>query len=221
MSLMGGMIGSSARRRSAGATGISVVETGTRNGGSQYNYTFTETLEENDLVVTSRAADLNGIGAFVTPGYVTLIQDNGAGPSYDISYKVQGASPDTNVVVNRIGNGGPFLVYVLRGVDPASPIDVAALATGGSLTTFPAQTTLTDGAFACGWSFLDDDNETATVDGPVDLEVQSPGGLPNAQSASALAVGKLVPVAGPANLPTYSWSNPDGGRFVSVVWKPA
>ena len=71
----------------------------------------------------------------------------------DVSYKFMPASPNTSFQTPASGNSGDsqsWTVHVYRGVDPVTPLDVAAVSASGTGTTRgnpPAITPVTPGAF--------------------------------------------------------------------------
>ncbi len=105
------------------------------------------TLQEGDVVLVCVATSCNASvnDSYYTPSGYTAVntkkyQD---ASSYDtailVSRKTMGSTPDTSVVIPGNVSGLTFakgyLIYVLRGVDTSTPMDVSATTAGGSDTT--------------------------------------------------------------------------------------
>lgn len=130
---------------------------------STSNVTFALTGGSNS---TPQAGDLVIIGCAVasqarTPacaisGYTAQTQINANGTTYDtslnMSYKFMGGTPDTTFTLPSTGNiadAQRYTVQVWRGVDAATPLDVAVVAASGTATGRPnpgAITPVTAGA---------------------------------------------------------------------------
>ena len=119
------------------------------------------TPQAGDLVVVTvvvGSAARNPALAVTTPGtWDALGQLNNAAAtadtSLDVSYKFMPATPDTAVTIPGSGNnadGQAYSIQVYRGVDPTTPLDVAAVSATGSGTGRPnpaAITPVTQGAW--------------------------------------------------------------------------
>ena len=87
---------------------------------------------ENDLVIvaTTFAYISNGNPGIVSPsGYTEvadLYSDDSLDTNFSVNYKIMTSSPDTSVTCNNIVSGYSLnaIVYVLRGIDISTPIDV-------------------------------------------------------------------------------------------------
>ena len=84
------------------------------------------------IVVTGWASAADGNPGVTTAGY-TEVYDGYANDTRDanlsVSYKIMPGTPDTSVTVsgfNNAANGGATAVHVWRGIDQATPLDVAA-----------------------------------------------------------------------------------------------
>ena len=121
------------------------------------------TLLEGDLVLVgvNNASTVNRPEGALTPsGYTASITSLYANDSNDVNlqvaYKVMGASPDTSVAIpasNATTAGIAYAIYVFRGVDTTTPLDVnptVASATNSGKANAPAITPATDGA----WIFV-------------------------------------------------------------------
>jgi hypothetical protein len=99
----------------------------------------------------------NSTGAY-TAAHAGLYSDDTWDTNFRVFYARQGATPDTQLTIERVSNtayGGATAVHVWRGVDPTTPMDVTPVtATGinGSRPNPPAITPITPGAvvLACG-----------------------------------------------------------------------
>jgi hypothetical protein len=136
-------------------------------GGSTANATITVdltplSLQQDDLVVawdslasnsTARVAGITTSG-YTDPGGVGKLTSNDTNDSASaIGYKFMGASPDASVVFGASGASGTPkrpVVRAYRGVDPTTPMDVAAIVDqaniNGLLVDLPAITPVTAGA---------------------------------------------------------------------------
>lgn len=90
------------------------------------------------LVAVENASTVNRTQAQLTPsGYTAAHADNYQNDSNDsnflVSYKVMGATPDTTVSIpasNATTAGVGYAIYVFRGVDTVTPMDVAPVVAG-------------------------------------------------------------------------------------------
>jgi hypothetical protein len=99
------------------------------------------TLQQNDyvLVAVENASTVDRTQAQLTPsGYTALHTDNYQNDSNDsnflVSAKFMGATPDTSVAIpasNATTAGVAYAIYVFRGVDTTTPMDVAPVVVGG------------------------------------------------------------------------------------------
>jgi len=103
------------------------------------------TLLEGDLVLVAvnNASTVNRTNAELTPsGYTEvsatdLYQNDSNDVNLLVSRKFMGASPDTSVAIpasNATTAGVGYAIYVFRGVDPTTPLDVAATTAGANNT---------------------------------------------------------------------------------------
>ena len=152
------------------AAGISLV--GSKNVGwtaTASNQTFSLTdltggigsaPEAGDYIVVSYAVGTNATPtlSIVTSGYGSLLTPLAANDTYDVILaawsKFMGGSPDTSITVSGTGssnNAGRVVISVYRGVNPTTPLDVAAsvspgTGTNGGRPTPPPITPVTSGA---------------------------------------------------------------------------
>ena len=162
----------------AAGPGISFVGSGKYvfiNGQGPFAYQFSSlrnasgavpTVLQNDVVVVC-----NGLAVSSPPppdvnvrpsGYTAmsgnLYQEGGADSVLDVSRKFMGASPDTSVTIpnpNLSGTRVVGAVFVFRGVNLSTPLDVAAVTAGATANALPnagAITPVTAGAWIliCG-----------------------------------------------------------------------
>ncbi len=112
------------------------------------------------LVGSGSSADL-AIGVSSPGDYTELVELVGSDSrvsNFSVNWKLMGPTPDTSVTVvgeNNSANGGAAVVFVLRGADRITPIDVATTSitgTNGALPDPPAITPITPGAWivVCG-----------------------------------------------------------------------
>lgn len=108
----------------------------------------TPTLQENDLVIVGIASNLNSdrssgdANILVPSGYTGILSHDYRDDLNDINFrtslKFMGSTPDTSVTLPGSGgsgsNGTAFVIYVFRGVDTSTPLDVAAVQAGGTNT---------------------------------------------------------------------------------------
>lgn len=102
------------------------------------------TLAQNDIVVVAveNASTVDRTTAQLTPsGYTAAHTDDYQNDSNDsnflVSYKFMGATPDTSVAIpasNATTAGVGYAIYVFRGVDTTTPLDVSPVVTGGTNT---------------------------------------------------------------------------------------
>lgn len=98
------------------------------------------TLQQGDIVFVAveNASTVDRTRAQLTPsGYTAAHTDDYRNDSNDsnflVSYKVMGATPDTSVAIpasNATTAGVAYAIYVFRGVDPITPLDVTPVVTG-------------------------------------------------------------------------------------------
>ena len=118
------------------------------------------TLLEGDLVLVAveNASTVDRTQAQLTPsGYDPVHTDDFRADSNDsnflVSEKFMGATPDTSVAIpasNATTAGVAYAIYVFRGVDPTTPMDVTPVVAGAINTgkaNAPAITPSTDGAW--------------------------------------------------------------------------
>ena len=111
------------------------------------------TPAEGDFVLVVRAW---ASGAFQTsttttsPGWTAFSSvwngDNANDINLDIYWKIMGATPDTNVILNGHGattQSSSILAYVFRGVDLTTPLDVTSVSTNIGTTVLPNPAAIT------------------------------------------------------------------------------
>jgi hypothetical protein len=109
------------------------------------------TLQQGDLVIVGweNASTLNrstagGAGIGVPAGYTGILshdyRDDSNDSNFRASYKFMGSTPDSSVSIpptNATTAGVAYVIYVFRGVDPTTPLDVTPQQTGGTNTGVP------------------------------------------------------------------------------------
>lgn len=118
------------------------------------------TLQAGDIVLVAveNSSTIDRTQAQLTPnGYTAAHTDNYQNDSNDsnflVSYKIMGETPDTFVAIpasNSTAAGVAYAIYVFRGVNPTTPLDVTPVVTGGintGVANAPAITPITPGAW--------------------------------------------------------------------------
>lgn len=115
------------------------------------------TIQEGDLVVVvlGRSSTSNLTLSLTTSGYTKLLDiysDDSVDANMGVFYKFMGSTPDTTVAIPAGNNndGYVFEVFVFRGVDQTTPVDVTTLSASGingANINPPSITPVTDGAW--------------------------------------------------------------------------
>src|SRR3990167_5514812 len=125
----------------AGTTSTQTVSLGSLTGGD----TGDTTPQAGDLVVVSYAvgSTVNRNMTISTPSggaaYTLIGTELTASDTFDANlrcaYKFMGGTPDTNVTLSQTGSlsdAGRYTIDVFRGIDPTTPLDVAAVTATGT-----------------------------------------------------------------------------------------
>lgn len=126
--------------------------------------TFPAGLQEDDLVIVAFSAD-GGIGD-VPSGYTEISASNFASNSIaaHVSYKIMGATPDTNVTAAGLSGASVVAAVAIRGFDPTQnfiSVEDANAASGGIPDPPPITFENSSGIYV-GIGMQDDDNVTFT-----------------------------------------------------------
>jgi hypothetical protein len=135
------------------------------NNGNNVTLTFTgasglldatgaqATLQQGDIVITAYATSEVTDVAMSTSSSgwteVTELYENvvsGQDTNLAVYYKVMGASPDTSFVAVGAGSASAGVIataFAFRGVDTATPLDVASTTASGQTTTIPNGASIT------------------------------------------------------------------------------
>lgn len=133
----------------SGSVGATIPLTSGLTGG------IASAASAGDLVIAAfAAASTSNLTLSITSGY-TLIgteqySDDGHDTNLRVAYKFISGDTETTFGFTGVGNPGAVAVYVFRGVDPTTPLDVAIAETTGLNTVLanpPAITPVTPGAF--------------------------------------------------------------------------
>ncbi len=98
-------------------------------------------IVENDFVIIVISSAQSGSASLgiTTSGYTELANlyaDNTTDNNLYAAYKVMSSSPDTSIQLNT-NQESVVIVYVLRGVDPLSPIDTSPITATGTGNSYP------------------------------------------------------------------------------------
>lgn len=123
---------------SAGVGGSLILPVGTPVSesamGADVLLTFSVAPVEGDVTVLIGGHYSRGEAGPVTPGYTVGHYRNDGNPYFGMWFKRQGSSPDLTVTGLGSGNAldaAAYVAYVLRGVDPAIPLDFTAVGVVG------------------------------------------------------------------------------------------
>ncbi len=153
-------------------------------------------MAEGDIVVLAMAngnnSDINLV--INTTGYTELVELY-ANDSYDInlavSYKIMGATPDTDVELTHSGSWTTAVVHVYRGVDTDNPFDVALTSATGINSGIPNPPAITP---------VSDDTMIVIVGaGAYYTSLTAPSGYSNTVQASSLSYSAGMSLLGIAS----------------------
>lgn len=181
---------------------------------------------QNDLVIVVRAwaSGLFQTATTSSTGWTAFSSVwNGASANdinLDIYYKFMGATPDTSIVLNGHGattQSSSIIVYVFRGVDLTTPLDVSSVSTNIGTTVLPnpaAITPVTTNSIivvAAGGSHTDGtDTYTAGY-----LTNFTTVGI-NSTNDSVAGIGWVTWTSGAYDPAAWTWSGTDAGTFASA-----
>src|SRR3990167_8173568 len=223
----------------AGTTSAQTVSLGSLTGGDTGDFT----PQAGDLVIVTYAvgSTSNETLQINTPGgggaYTLIGAEMQQADTFDANqrtaYKFMGGTPDTQVVLTETNGGsgstsnaGRYTIDVFRGVDPTTPLDVAAVTAGGisSSNVDPGSITpITTGA----WIYIagmaaSGTGSTMTASGLTDVKA---GSTADTNDASILSGIKINWVSGafdhgvfgsvPSGTTANSWT------CISVALRPA
>jgi len=215
----------------AAVTPIEVIESSAEVGNAAVteNYSFTATLQQNDVVIVSQYKD---IGSYPQPtGYTVFIGPESNSPNTMVSWKRMGVSPDTGFSIGTgFGAGYAYTVLVLRNVRSDGsfldvPVPSRTSGGSGSGTWYaPDLTTRGEGSLMGIFCGMDENGLYNMQYFPKDYEngVSSfTGGNPNGARA-AQATKRLPSGAGWLENPgECQWQGPtwDANRGFSLLFR--
>ncbi|MDJ0896917.1 MAG: hypothetical protein QNJ92_17365 [Alphaproteobacteria bacterium] len=187
--------------------------------------TLPGTPAANDIVLLLLGSDRildsgtsNSGGVVSTEGYTILADDiTSTEPGYQLSYKVMGATPDTDVDINQQNVPAAAvqagILQVWRGGDASTPIDNSISEDTGAAgdPDPPSHTTLTDGALRIVVGVLDDDNAETGLTAPsgyTDLSAKEAGASAGSSNTVMMA-SKEAATAGAENPAAFSTPGSD------------
>lgn len=164
------------------------------------------TLQEGDVTYVLVAR--RSTPALTTTGYTEIASINSSSITAKLFRKVQGASPDANVVATGSGNtshGMEVIGFALRGVDTTTPEDATPTTNNNNGTdpNGPSITTVTPNAWVISFAASE----------VHDLSVTTPSGYSNSVNGSASdtnsasAAGATKEVATPGAEDPGAWTN--------------
>jgi hypothetical protein len=149
-----------------------------------------------------------------TTGYTLidteLFSDDGEDTNLRVAYKFMGGTPDTTTTFGPTGNGqdgGAMAVYVFRGVDLSTPLDVAAVPGTGintHLVVPPDITPVTTGAYVviAGGGAHNGGEDTFSSSDLVDFQSV---GAPDETNDVSIGIGHIDNwTSGPTNAATWT-----------------
>lgn len=183
------------------------------------------TPAEDDIVVIVLASDGNGQGVLTEAGYTLDVEEN-VTPGFAVGHKVMGSTPDTVVELTGLANRAvTVLIQVWSGVDPSTPLDVAAVsASGSSGDPNPGSVTpVTDGCLIIACGGLDDDEASvsAAPSGYSNLLSANTSGESAGQGATAMMASKELATATAEDPGAFTTSGDDEWRAATLALKPA
>ncbi len=199
-------------------------------GTSPDTLTLPGTPLEDDIVIALLGCDANiysdGAGIQGAAGYTDIDFASAAGPSYQLSYKIMGTTPDTTVDVSeQSAKMTAVILMVFRGVDTTTPLDVATIIATGA-TGMPDCGSITPTTDACeilALGVLDDDQGEGGASAPSgygNFIVKETSGGANANATVYAASKNLASVAA-ENPGVFGGSDDDQWRAYTVALRPA
>lgn len=174
------------------------------------------TLAQDDVAFVGVAR--RGTPALTTTGYTEIASATSGSLTFKVFRKVQGASPDANVVATGDGDANHAMEavgLVLRGVDTTTPEDATPTTGTGTSTDpdGPSITTATDGAWVL--SFAASEVHDLAVTLPSGYSNQASGSATDTNPASAGVATKEVATAGAEN--PGAWTNWLSGTWAGIT----
>lgn len=176
---------------------------------------------ENDIVFIVAGSDAgpistNGQGVGSGQGYTYVHDGDLSENTGQISLKVMGSTPDTDVILTASATKRlAYAIQVWRGGDPNNPQDVSAVLTENLSSGYPDPgevTTITDNALAVAVGILDDIDEESAVGAPTGYtnllaKDSDEATNPSTDGATVMLASKIVTPAGTENPGAFTSSN--------------
>ena len=182
------------------------------------------TPAEDDIVVVVRASDRSLTnGTFVTSGY-TSVYSNGSTntPAARADYKRMGATPDTDVEINRPNDSRETcgIIQTFSGVDTTTAIDATAANDNGGtgLPDPPSYTTVTDDALRIIAGYLDDEAGDGNFSAPAGYSnlADKDTDVTGTTAASVMIASKAAGTAGAENPAAFTTSGSENDSWFAI-----
>ncbi len=176
--------------------------TGSVAGGTgSQSVTLPAGLQQGDIIIVALACDssLSSDGISNGQGYTDIVHDSSSSPGANIAWKVMGASPDSQVSIERVREfftsyDTAYVIQAWRGVNVNDVLDVAATSVTGSSgdPDSPSITPVTPGALVFTIGLGDDDGGTVnTVPSGYSNPSQARTGTGESDRATAVIASKM------------------------------
>lgn len=194
----------------AGIEQLAAAQAGQNNAGNAVTINFSVTLIKDDYVLAMGGwgNEDAGVPAPSTAGYSVLrtpfsmAEDNPIGGVWG---KRMTGSPDTSISFTGSGNSiweAAFMIYLLRGVDTSTALDVAVETTSSSNDP-PSVTTITDGCLIIPMLVAATGQASAAPSGYGNLATVAQGGT---WTIALSMANKIQTVHGAENPGAFTWS---------------
>ena len=179
----------------------------------------------NDVVIIGLVSDFDISGGGInTSGYNTISSVGAsATPSYLLTYKVMGVTPDTTVVINQV-SGVPQagVLQVWRSIDTTISRDNSGGENQDSgavgMPNPGASTSVTNNALIMITGFLDDDNAVTGSSAPSGYDNLSA----SENGATVFMASKILVTAGSTGDPdAFGGTGTDSWYAYTMSWRPA
>lgn len=155
---------------------------------------------EGSLVIVAVSSDDYGLDNVLinTADYIQIYTSSDANPFDNVSYKVMGASPDTQIEIETL-DGGSYdrgagvVIQVWNGTNTSSPLNSATptvTSSSGGMPNAPSFTPSKDGTLFVIVGMLDDDSVASSVTAPAGF-----GNLSASEEGASGSVGTTVMMA--------------------------
>lgn len=169
------------------------------------------TLAGDEAIPDPTVAGTGGISE--AAGYTNILHDPAnSNPGTHIAYKRMGGSPDTTVSIHQTTKKQAGVIYLIRGVDPTTALDVAATTatqTGADGAPDPPSITPTnDNCLIVICGTVDDDDVASGVTAPSGYDnliaSDCAAGGPDSSGATAMMAAKILGTAGATDPAAFS-----------------